>query len=187
MEVSSSLLVAIMFVTILGMGIANVLVGLSSLVDRQTEMKPYGIHTGWIVLLLLIYFNQFWNLLDIFTIEEWRFRDFIFAVSGPVILFFATSVILPQVTNANAGDLKTHYFKISRQFFQLMALLQVWAIGVDVFLMGGLSLLNVFHVVLLIFFAVLASTKEERFHKTGLGVAWVMFLAASIVQGFEIV
>lgn len=186
MDVSSSLLVAIMFVTILGMGIANILTTLSSLVDRQTRLKTYGVHTGWIVLLLLIYLNLFWNLIDIFAIDVWKFRDFLFAICGPVVLFFATSVILPQATNENAADMKNHYYGVSRQFFQFMALLQLWSLGAEGILLGSLTTLNIFNGLVFLFFLVLAYSKEERVHRLGLGLSWLIFLIAIGLQGFEV-
>lgn len=187
MEVSPSLLVAIMFVTILSMGIANLLVGLSSLVDRRTNLKPFGVHTGWVVLLLLIYLNQFWNLFSIFEITSWQFLDFLLALSGPVILFFATSVILPQATNEDAGDMRAHYFNVSRQFFQYMALLQIWAAVTDLLLLQNLRPLTIVNGLFFVFFLALATNAKEKLHRTALGVAWTLFVVMMALQGAELI
>ena len=94
MEVSSSLLVAIMFVVILSMGVGNILTALASIVDRRSGIKTYGVHTAWVVLLLLIHFNLFWQMVDIFAVEDWEFLDFLVVISGPILLFFSSSVII---------------------------------------------------------------------------------------------
>ena len=187
MEVSASLLVAIMFVTILGMGIANLLVGLASMVDRRTRLKPFGVHTGWVILLLLIYLNQFWNLLSIFAIEPWKFFDFLLAVSGPVVLFFAASVILPQAANEHAHDMRAHYFTISKQFFWFLALIQILAIAVHLLLLNNLRIMNAVHAVFLAFFLALGASQKERFHQAGLGIGWALFVIVSALQGAELI
>ena len=55
MELSSSLLVAIMFVVLLSIGIGNILMSLAAMVDRRSPLTASRMHISWIVLLLLIY------------------------------------------------------------------------------------------------------------------------------------
>ena len=53
MEISSSLLVAIMFVVLITMGIGNILMSLASMVDRRSPLTASRLHLSWILLLLL--------------------------------------------------------------------------------------------------------------------------------------
>jgi hypothetical protein len=68
-----------------------------------------------------------------------------------------------------------------------MALLQLWAVGVDLFLGGGLVTINAFNALFLVFFVALASSKEEKFHRISLGIAWMLFISAIGLQGFEVI
>ena len=54
MDVSSSLLVAVMFVIILSMGIGHILVTAAAMVDRRVARHIDALHVNWMLLLLLI-------------------------------------------------------------------------------------------------------------------------------------
>ena len=46
MEISQSILVAMMFVMILSIGIASILMALASMINKRSDCKTYGIHTS---------------------------------------------------------------------------------------------------------------------------------------------
>jgi hypothetical protein len=58
MDNPTTLLVAIMFVTIVVTGLVNILMFLSDLVAGKSKTGP--LHVSWIALLLVAYFNFFW-------------------------------------------------------------------------------------------------------------------------------
>ncbi len=59
MEVSTSLLVALMFVTLLSMGIGNAVNTLSVIVEKGKKSGYSKLQVGWLGLILLSYFNMF--------------------------------------------------------------------------------------------------------------------------------
>ena len=61
MDNPTTLLVAIMYVTIVATGLVNVLLALSDIVGGKS--KSDALHTGWLVLLLLAYLSFFWEIL----------------------------------------------------------------------------------------------------------------------------
>ena len=90
MEVSSSLLVAIMFVIILSMGIGHILVAAAAMVDRRVAQRIDVLHVNWTLLLLLVYFNFFWHTLDLLATEDWVFASFLYMMAGAILIYFAT-------------------------------------------------------------------------------------------------
>ena len=91
MDNPTTLLVAIMYVTIVATGLINLLMTLSDIVGGKH--KTDRIHTGWIILLLVVYMSFFWETTAILDIEGWDFLSFISFIVGPIILLFATNLI----------------------------------------------------------------------------------------------
>jgi hypothetical protein len=152
-------------------------------VDRRSRPQLYAVHTGWVVLLLLVHFNLFWNMIDIFSLETWRFHDFLYVIAGPIVLFFATHVIL---AHGDDGEMREHYYSVSRQFFLFLALLQLWSAGVGFVLLQGLTPAGVFNLVFLVFALILASTRRPEIHRAGVFASWLLFLTAQVLQGLEV-
>lgn len=94
------------------------------------------------MVLLLIHLNMFWHVLEILN-QEWMFLGFLFVISGPIILYFATRVLLPDPGDAQFNDPSAHYLSIAPQFFLLIALLQVWLFGVDLRLGNGIGVYTI--------------------------------------------
>ena len=115
-------------------------------------------------------------MLDILNIEEWKFLEFLYIVAGAMLVFFATHLLLPDPSNVVAGDLRTHYFNISRQFFSFMALLQVWNLGVDLLFGKGFTSNGILNVIALVLFVILALVSHQKVHGVGTGVGWLLFI-----------
>ncbi len=182
MEITNALLVAMMFIVLITLGISNIIVGLAVLVDKRTPAKADTFHTSWVLLLLLIHFYMFWHVLDILSIEEWKFLEFLYIVAGAMLIFFATHLLLPDPSSADAGDLRAHYFNISRQFFCFLALLQIWNLGVDFLLGKGFSSAGIFDAIALVLFVILAVVSQPKVHSVGTGVGWLLFFILILVR-----
>ena len=92
MEISNSLLVAMMFVMILSIGIVNILASLASTIDYRTNQGHKGICISWIILLLLAHFNLFWHTIEIMSIGTWGFVGFLYIVTGPILIFLQATL-----------------------------------------------------------------------------------------------
>ena len=113
------------------MGIAHLLTGLSLVFTHHSRLQVHWIPTSWMILLLLVHFELFWHTLAILAVEEWRFAGFLYILTGPVLLYLAMSLMVPDPALVDPGDSLEQYFQMARQFFFLLAMLMVWMIGVD--------------------------------------------------------
>lgn len=184
MEITNSLLVAMMFILVLSIGIGNILMGLALLFDRRKGHEAHWILVSWLVLLLLQHLNLFWQTLDILDVEEWGFRGFLFVITGPILLFLATCLVLPAPEDEPSDDPLALYFKVSRRFFLTLAGLAAWMIGVDLVLAKEVNPATGWAVAELALFVVLASSPHRRLHAAGTLVAWVLFLSLIVARGF---
>ena len=187
MEISKSILVAIMFVMILSIGIVNILASLASKIDYRASQENKGICISWIILLLMAHFNMFWHTIDILSIEAWRFVGFLYIITGPVLIFFATDLMLPGSSQSETRDQKGHYFLVSRRFFFILALLQLWMIGVDFVFGKGFTGSGGFNIAMLALAVTLASSQSTNLHVWGTVAAWAIFMISAVLRGLGVI
>ena len=179
MDNPTTLLVAIMYVTIVVTGLVNVLMTLSEIVGKKRQADP--VHTGWIVLLVAVYLSFFWETTAILDIEGWDFLSFISFISGPILLLFATNLVASPGDTETGGLLDEYYFEQSSRFFLLLALVQAWIIGLDV-LFENVGFPTYLAAMIAILFVVLMTSKSKRIHIAGLAVVSGVFLVRIILQ-----
>jgi len=182
MEISNSLLVAMMFIVLLTMAIGSIIMALAVTVDRRSHLKFDALHSSWMLLLLLLCFNLFWHVLDILSIETWHFLDFLYIIAGAVVILFASHVLVPDASSESSSDLRRHYFEVAPQFFLFLAMASAWELGVDFVFGGGFTLAGALNVVSGLVFLILATTKTHTVHVTGAVVSWLLFLAGMTLQ-----
>ncbi len=187
MEVSGSLLVAMMYVMVLSIGIGNILMGLSSLIHRHTFREVDWLPTSWLLLLLLFHMNLFWHTLAILDVEEWGFGGFLYVVSGPTLLLLATSLLLADPALAEPGEPRLHYFRVAARFFPILAILMLWLIGVDFVLGVGFTGDDVWNVLSLLLFLFLSRTQEFHVHTVATAATWVLSVSLMTFRSLGIV
>ena len=182
MEVSTALLVAIMFVTILGMGIGNILTSLAEITRMGRKESPHPIHISWMILLLLVHLRMFWFTVDVLAISNWRFIGFLGIIVGPILLFFSTGVLLAGRESKAEKNTIDDYFKVSSRFFVLVALIQPWTIAADFSMGRGLTGPGMVNLAILALTVVLASSKHYPLHVAGAGLAWILTLLSWLLH-----
>jgi hypothetical protein len=179
MDNPTTLLVAIMFVTIVVTGLVNILMFLSNLVAG--EHKTDALHASWITLLLVFYLNFFWQTTFILEIEGWDFLSFVGFIIGPIILLFATNLL---VAAPEAGELTMpdrHHFELSGRFFFLLLLVQIWTICLDITL-DSVSNLTWLAGLMGLVLIVLVISRNYTVHLAGAVLAWIALVTRTILQ-----
>jgi len=129
---------------------------------------------------------MFWHTLAILKAEEWGFGGFLYVVTGPILLFLATSLLLADPVYAGPSDAQEHYFRVARRFFSILAVLMLWMIGVDFVLGSGFTAAGLWNAGLVVLFLFLANSQAVRLHVTSTGVTWVLLLSLLIARAFSI-
>lgn len=182
MDISSTMLVALMFVGLLSISIGNILIGTAIIYDNRSDIKLDWIHIGWTALLLLVCFDLFWQTIDLFTQKEWGFGGFLYVILGPILITFAGQILLPDLTRTEGLDLKHHYSSVNSEFFILFALLEFWQIGVDFFFGDGLTRSSAVSTAAIVLLLALAFTVRPSAHRYGIIAAALLFLLSIGIQ-----
>ena len=180
MDNPATLLTAIMFVTILGMAIGNVLMACAEVTGGLRQPPPSRLHLSWMVLLLLAMLSLFWETTLILDVPDWEFLDFLYVIVGPMVLLFASSVIIAPAGPESASP-EDHYFGLSRRFFTMLAVQEAWLVGMDV-RFDALGTPSLISLVLLALFVLLALSKNRGIHLAGNGIAWAGFITPLPLQ-----
>lgn len=173
------LLVAFMFITILTLGIAGILGELAEVV-RNVKVKRDGLVVGWAVLLLFTYFVMFWHTADITLLEEWDFLLFLFAESGPVLLLFATQIMLGALTDE--PDTASDQVVRQGRFFFIFALVQLWSIATGYVLGVGFTAASAVDLAVFVTCIVLAVSSSRQVHVVGLVIVWIAYIGGALME-----
>ena len=174
MENTTTLLVAIMFTTIVTISLGNVLMALAGIVRGQA--KPDGVHLGWILLLPVVHVILFWQTTEVLDFESWTLLRFMSFLLGPIILLFASSLLIDLPT-AETPDRAGHFASLSRRFFVLLSLFCVWLALLD--LLTGMVLPQTYAAGALgVLCIALMLMPGRRFQQFGVVAGWLLFLGS---------
>ena len=183
MEFSSGILVALLFVTILSLGIANILTALATALDRSSTLKSHAVSLAWLLLLLLVHLNLFWHTMDILTVEDWDFSGFVLIESGAIALFFATHLLLSKITEAASATDSIPSDTPGPSFFLIFAVVHLWLVGTDILLKGGFSTASGFDLVQCLVALALIASPNKKALVLGTVLAWALYLVALLSAG----
>ena len=170
----TTLLVAIMYTTILSISMGFLLSTVAMLVKRGVQFKQDGLYISWLSLFLLVHFSLFWQTAVLMEVEEWVFSSFLYLVIGPILLFIASNLLVTGVGEFDAGELNQHFRDISRQFFVFMALLAVWLVSIGAELGRENSTVWYADMGLAALALILVFRRTTLFDTLGVIVAWLL-------------
>jgi len=93
---------------IIGLGVAEVLTGITRMIRNRETIQTYWIHSFFIVIILLALLQQWWELWGVRDIASWTFPALIMMLAGPVGLFMIANLLFPEPMRG--ADLRTYYY-----------------------------------------------------------------------------
>lgn len=98
-----------MISVLIALAVAQLLISAGRLAQHRGSVRHYLPHALWNVAIFLIAFLHWWSLWD-FRDLAWNSAMFFFSLCGPLLLFFAVTLLTPD-TRGDEGDidLREHY------------------------------------------------------------------------------
>jgi len=120
-----------------GLGIVR---WLTSFSEQLKHTGSPGIQRYWVFSLFagfqfLLHILMWWSLWGVRSAEEINFLIYVYVLTGPVLLFFGTSTLVPNI-GQDSVDMKTHYFAARPTYSSALGLLWIWAICLSPVLRG---------------------------------------------------
>jgi len=122
------LVVIMSVVSALAMG--HLLLGVSGLVEEREHVVTYLPHSLWVGILFLSILVVWWALWD-FRDLAWTFPSFSYVVLGPILQFFAVTLLIPSRIGDGPIDLRSHFQGVRPLFMAVMLghILLMWVDG----------------------------------------------------------
>ena len=109
----------VMFSVNMGIREVSILMALAIIIrvgTQQVQIFTGNMFSGSIFMLLL-HFHIWWGLWDLQKIRLWNYFNYVFLLAGPVLLFVAVTIIIPDIQQSKKIDLQQFYFENSSKFF----------------------------------------------------------------------
>jgi len=101
---------------IYALAVAQILDGISRLVQYPHPVRTFIPHTIWTINLFVFIFLVWWASWE-FREIEWTFPLYAYMLIAPTLFFFSSSLLVPQRLSGDGVDLEQHFFRVRRQFF----------------------------------------------------------------------
>jgi hypothetical protein len=113
-----------------GLGIVRLVGGFADYLKNHATLniQHYWVYTLLAVFQLLAHLLLWWSILGVKTsIDNINFLSFLYLVIGPTLLYFATSIMVPDIKDKPV-DLRTEYYNFRKTFFSILIIFWLWAI-----------------------------------------------------------
>jgi hypothetical protein len=118
--------VVVVMSIVLGLSVTQLLKGLAQLYRTRNRVRPYWLHTAWVVLLIFFSLVLWWLFWNYRSIEDWSFFRFVLYLSPMIVFYFLTSIVIPDPSDP-VTNYKEYYFSSRVGFFGTFALQVVLA------------------------------------------------------------
>ena len=171
--------VVVVMSIVLGLSVTQLLKGLAQLYRTRNRVRPYWLHTAWVVLLIFFSLVLWWLFWNYRSIEEWSFFRFVLYLSPMIVFYFLTSIVIPDPSDP-VTNYKEYYFSSRFGFFGTFALQVVLAHAAGV-IVRGLPVLDSsdpFRLAIVVLLLIAMGSTNERVH------AVVFALCAIVIVAF---
>ncbi len=132
--------VVVVMSIVLGLSLTQLLKGLAQLYRTRNRVRPYWLHTAWVVLLVFFSLVLWWLFWNYRSIEDWSFFRFVLYLSPMIVFYFLTSIVIPDPSDP-VTSYEEYYFSTRLVVFGTFAVQIVLAHGAGV-VVRGLPLLD---------------------------------------------
>ncbi len=112
-----------------GLGIVRLLASFGEYLryHGKLEIRPYWVFNLWIVFQFLLHILLWWSLWNVRAAETFTFLHYLYLLTGPILLYLGTSLLIPDVED-DAVDLRKHFYLVRAPYFTIGAILWLWAV-----------------------------------------------------------
>jgi hypothetical protein len=170
---------------IIGLGMAQLLLGVSRLIQHPDDARPYWVHLSWVLTMFVYSVFWWWWEFNLNVIEVWTFGAYLLVIFYTFLVFLMCALLSPVSLSGYDGFEEYYYAKRAWIFgtFLVMQLVDVGVVilikGMDYFLELG-ALYYGGQSIIVVLSAIAIATRNKSFH-----AAFVFAMLTFLVfQGF---
>ena len=123
---------------ILGLSIAQLLQGISQVINARDRVRVYWPTMAWAVLPLLADAQAWWAMFGYRNRHTWTFVQFTVVLLEAIMLYLLAAIVLPNIPDQGEVDLRSNYFRHAGWFFGSLVFLLLDSLLKSVVVSGGL-------------------------------------------------
>ena len=178
--------VAVLTSIIIGLGMAQLLMGVTRLIQHPEQAKPYWVHLCWVSYMFLLSVFWWWWEFRLQAVEMWTFGVYLFVVLYAFLMYLLCALLFPSNFSGYDG-FKGYFYAKRNWFFGVFILAQLVDVGdslikgVDYYNSLGMQYLVAEGAIVACSVAAII-TKNEKFH----AIFVLALLAYMFVSGFSL-
>ena len=112
-----------------GMGIVRLLASFAEFLRHQRDLDVvhYWVFNLWITFQFLLHILMWWSLWNTRTAEVFTFLHYLYLLSGPILAYLGTSLLIPDADD-HAIDMRKHFYNVRVHYFTTAGILWIWVI-----------------------------------------------------------
>ncbi len=112
-----------------GLGIVRWLSGFSEFLRRRDDLAVdhYWVFNVFAAFQFLLHILLWWSLWAVRAVEAFNFLHYLYLLTGPILLFLASSLLIPDFPDGQM-DVRKHYYRVRRSYATILGCLWVWVI-----------------------------------------------------------
>ena len=171
---------AVLISIVLGLGLTELLASAQQLIHARDRVRFHWLPLVWSAQTFVLLVQWWWAAFGMRGQLDWHFFAFLYFLLGPMLLYLAAALVLPNVEPGARYDLRAHYFRHHRPFFGTLAVSTglalvraVQAADLQAAVLDGLG------VALLV---TLAASRNPRVHAAGTAAGAVLLVAFIVAE-----
>lgn len=171
---------------ILGMGITQLITGLTGIILRWNKVKIYWPHSVLIILIFIIHIQDWWATYALRDNTTWHLPMFLFIILYPVNLYILARILFPLRWSPVPFDLKAFYFDNFRKIYLFLSFLPAHSLIENCVIRGYAVQTQILQLILIVLLSavLISNRKDEWTHKT-LAVLFIALCILTMIFGWE--
>lgn len=121
--------ISVLVVVLNAIGLGTLMVGMAAFLRKPPieGLKISGLLLAWLLLHVYLHVMLWWRFYGVEISESFNFFSYLFMLAGPMVLLFASTMLLPE-EEEGVIDMPAHFERIRSRFFAFETLFWVWAL-----------------------------------------------------------
>jgi len=184
MEMTSSIFMFIVALAAVvnGLGIVRIVGGLGELIRRRESLNISFnlVHSMLVLFQLLAHVLLWWSFIGLRDISSVNFLQFLYLLIGPILLYLATSLLVPDFTGTTL-DMRAEYWRSCKSYYTILIVFWIWSMFIWPVFAYPFAPTWKFIACWMTIMTILRFNKNERAHQLLVSAVWlVMFLFIAI-------
>jgi hypothetical protein len=161
-----------------GLGIVRIVAGVGDYFRRREslEVNHYWVYSLVALFQLLAHVMIWWAMLGLRDVGSINFLQYLYLLLGPTLLFLATSLLIPDVTD-NKVDLHAEYGRLRKPYYTLLAIFWVWTMAIWPVFGYPMAPTWKFAACWLVIMSILRLTENAKVHAVLVSATWLLLFA----------